>query len=350
MPDNLNNSRRDTNLDILRGIGLFCIILAHVDPPGFIFQLRNFDVPLMVLVSGASFSLSNTANLKYSKYLYSRFVRLILPTWIFLSIFFITSCIASFYMNRPYPFEAHTVLSAFALGNGFPYIWIIRVFALVALITPIIKRMLSSNRQMHFWFLATFFYIAYEFAVHYISGLNSIRILNIVFDSFVFLAVPYGLVAALGMLMYKLTIQKRFVIALLLLAVFACMVVWLHISTNKFVPTQTFKYPPRIYYLSFAVGISFFLSGAIELLHFQSMVIGKVLAWIGSRTMWTYLWHILILYMYNWLHLKFNFIIKYLIVIVVAVFITIIQECIVKKIAPMISTNKRGLILKIFIG
>jgi fucose 4-O-acetylase-like acetyltransferase len=50
---------RDIRFDILKVIGLFCIILAHVSPPSLIFQLRNFDVPLMVMISGSVFYLSS---------------------------------------------------------------------------------------------------------------------------------------------------------------------------------------------------------------------------------------------------------------------------------------------------
>ncbi|SFK21637.1 hypothetical protein SAMN04488079_106193 [Methylophaga sulfidovorans] len=46
---------RDHRIDLLRFIGLSMIIFAHVGPPSILFQLRNFDVPLMVLISGMSY-------------------------------------------------------------------------------------------------------------------------------------------------------------------------------------------------------------------------------------------------------------------------------------------------------
>jgi fucose 4-O-acetylase-like acetyltransferase len=60
---------RDNKFDVLRIIGLLCIILAHTNPSGILFQLRNFDVPLMVMVSGAVFGYSASNNkLPYLKY------------------------------------------------------------------------------------------------------------------------------------------------------------------------------------------------------------------------------------------------------------------------------------------
>jgi fucose 4-O-acetylase-like acetyltransferase len=50
---------RDIRLDILKTIEILCIILAHSQPPLWIYQVRNFDVPLMVMVSGTLFAYSS---------------------------------------------------------------------------------------------------------------------------------------------------------------------------------------------------------------------------------------------------------------------------------------------------
>ena len=50
------------NIDILRVIGLLCIILAHVKPNDIIFQLRNFDVVLMIMISTYLFIINNKNN------------------------------------------------------------------------------------------------------------------------------------------------------------------------------------------------------------------------------------------------------------------------------------------------
>lgn len=43
--------RRLYYLDFLKTVGLFCIIIAHVNPPNCIIAVRSFDVPLMVIIS-----------------------------------------------------------------------------------------------------------------------------------------------------------------------------------------------------------------------------------------------------------------------------------------------------------
>ena len=47
---------RDFTIDMLRFVGVSLILLAHIVPPDGLFQLRSFDVPLMIFVSGLSYS------------------------------------------------------------------------------------------------------------------------------------------------------------------------------------------------------------------------------------------------------------------------------------------------------
>lgn len=65
-------SRRDVTIDLLRFIALTCIIIAHINPSPLLFQLRNFDVPLMVFLSGVSFRISSGNNDGYSYCLWGR--------------------------------------------------------------------------------------------------------------------------------------------------------------------------------------------------------------------------------------------------------------------------------------
>ena len=81
---------RDFPIDFLRTLGLFAIILAHVSPPALISQLRSFDVPLMVVISGYVFAITKPTSentFKLIPYVKNRFVRLAIPVWIFLSFF-----------------------------------------------------------------------------------------------------------------------------------------------------------------------------------------------------------------------------------------------------------------------
>ena len=127
---------RDVRIDLLRALGLAMVILAHVSPPATIMQIRNFDVPMMVLISGMSFALSYKQE-NYLDYFWKRIKRLVFPIWIFLSIYF--SAISLF----DSPLENltwKTIVGSYLLVDGIGYVWIIKVFLLVALVSPLIYR------------------------------------------------------------------------------------------------------------------------------------------------------------------------------------------------------------------
>lgn len=68
---------RDESIDLLRFVGLSLIILAHVSPPEVLFNLRCFDVPLMLFVSGLTYA-GRSVDTGW-RFLVHRFMRLIIP-------------------------------------------------------------------------------------------------------------------------------------------------------------------------------------------------------------------------------------------------------------------------------
>ena len=61
-------TKRLLNIDILNFIGIICIIIAHTNPPKILFQIRNFDVILMCIISIFLFFNSNKKE-KYISYI-----------------------------------------------------------------------------------------------------------------------------------------------------------------------------------------------------------------------------------------------------------------------------------------
>ncbi|MFQ3221147.1 MAG: fucose 4-O-acetylase-like acetyltransferase, partial [Paraglaciecola sp.] len=104
------------------------IIFAHIGSYGVLFQIRNFDVPLMVLVSGMSFGLSYKTNEEYFNYLWKRVKRLIFPVWIFLTVYFVSLLMLD---PQSLDLDLKTVITSYLLIGGIGYVWIIKVFILV---------------------------------------------------------------------------------------------------------------------------------------------------------------------------------------------------------------------------
>ena len=128
-------------IDYLKIIGLFCIILAHVCTNQYILQIRNFDVPLMVVISGFlaidSYKRSIENDQSIFNYYWKRISRLLIPTWMFLSLYFLLVFLLVFITKGNYPYSFSTILRSFLLLDGIGYVWIIRVYLICALLTPL---------------------------------------------------------------------------------------------------------------------------------------------------------------------------------------------------------------------
>ena len=317
---------RDHRIDILRFVGLAMIILAHVNPPPLLFQLRNFDVPLMVLVSGMSFGLSFALTESYPSYVWKRIKRLLFPVWKFLTVYFVALLVLAPWHRDLQPL---TVLSSYALIDGIGYVWVIRVFLLVALIAPLIfyfNGKVKSNRRYLLGLAALFaLYEAFRYLslpdIH--SGLGESASLVVHY------LVPYALVFALGLRLITLTRSEVVGVLAVSLAVLALFAVSLYLSLGEWVPTQKYKYPPSCYYFAYAILVSCvlwmlstYLDKAMATLRLKELVL-----FIAQNSIWIYLWHIPFV--------KFmdaQFVPKYLVVFSVAVAITYCQVWIVENV------------------
>ena len=310
---------RNERIDILRFIGLSMIIFAHVDPPGILFQLRNFDVPLMILVSAMSFSLSYKTNEPYQSYVWKRIKRLVFPVWIFLSFYFL-ALLALDPGNQE--LATNTVITSYALLEGIGYVWVIRVFLLVALISPLVFvwHQNTDSEGKHYGPLAAsllFYELVRYFALPYIwQGKGEIV------SAVLLYVIPYGTLFAIGLRMANAAKQQLYVIASVSLGIFAIAGMGLFLVTGEFIPTQSLKYPPSIYYFSYALFVSSLLwiySEKIEYL-FEKINIKNGVLFIASNSIWIYLWHIPLIK-----NIHTHYVLKFFIVYIAAVVITYVQ-------------------------
>ncbi|NEP44818.1 MAG: acyltransferase, partial [Okeania sp. SIO2H7] len=203
------------------------IILAHVCPQeSFIFNLRNFDVPMMVIVSGYLFSQRYAGNKNYSflSYLRKRFLRLITPVWCFFIFFFIAVGAIEKLQGNKYPFSIREIINAFLLLDGAG--WIIRVFFIVAILSIfILKLRRLAVKDTYFLILLSCIYFGYEIVLKFCNDLP-LPVFNLaIIDFFVrkiwflgyhiftkkilFYAIPYGCIFGLGILLPS--IKKKFI-------------------------------------------------------------------------------------------------------------------------------------------
>ncbi|PPC74854.1 acyltransferase [Pokkaliibacter plantistimulans] len=326
---------RDVRVDILRFIGLSMIILAHVEPPSILYQLRNFDVPLMVLVSGMSFGISYAANESYLSYVLKRLRRLVAPVWLFLTFFFL-----SIYCINPddQVLNAKTVLTSYGLVSGIGYVWIIRVFIMVALIAPFFYHMhreIKSNVN-YFSCIALLFFMFEIFRYFTLPYINEglFKVVSLVTH----FAIPYALVFALGLRLYSLSQRGLIVLLIVNLLIFMITACYLFFVSGGIVPTQQFKYPPSYYYFSYAifVGLGMFLISSSLANVLKNLRLIDLVRFIAKNSIWIYLWHIPLV-----MFISINgFSIKYVVVYLGALIVTFVQVmCVKLVIVPRCKTQ-----------
>jgi fucose 4-O-acetylase-like acetyltransferase len=345
---------RDSKLDTLRGIGLLCVVLAHVHPPPILRQVRDFDVPLLVLVSGSAFAASASARdgVSYARYLASRFVRLVAPTWLFLSFFFVTALIWSTMRNAPYPFDARAVVSSYFLTRGIDYVWVIRVFLLVSIIAPLtLFARRSRCLLMLSYMVCASAYCGYELTLR-LTGQHMATGVERLVQLALFYMVPYGSLFFVGT---RLSPERK---RPALLASGGALCVFLGVAgvlarrTGHFVPTDLCKYPPTAYYLSYGLAVSAMLYCAIGMGQNCWRPTRHGLAFLGRSSLWLYLWHIEILFLTGGSQLPGGFYVRYVTVLAGAVGALWIQgrvvACMLRRVGR--GTQAGNIIARVFSG
>ncbi|MES5942831.1 MULTISPECIES: acyltransferase family protein [unclassified Bacillus cereus group] len=320
------DSRRDKKIDILRFIAITCIILAHSAPPGAIFQLRNFDVTLMVLLMGTSFYLSNTGKeIKYTSYLKKRFNRLVIPTWEFLTIFFVLFLIISLIMNVDYYFSLDDIIGSYTMFSGIGYVWIMKVFFIVAMISPFLLSFSEKvkDNKMYLLSLAIGYgiYTLFLLINHNFSGFG-----QKIFEEYFIQGIGYGLIAAIGIRLKKLTKKELVCACLFFLVVFASLMAWHHFDS-----TQAFKYPPTMYYFSYGLFASIFLYLILDFKFVNKIFDNRFVYFISKTSLWLYFWHIIPIYLIKIFGdslplVSGNFVTRFIFLFVIALILTVLQE------------------------
>lgn len=291
---------RDVSVDILRIIGLFCIILAHTFPPLGINNLRSFDVPFMVVLSGYLFTITkskNEGNISLISYVKKRFIRLVLPTWIFLTFFFGGFYFLSIQGYTPFPFSYETIQNSYLLWTGIGYVWIIRIYFWVALFGPPLVWILKKIPWVYLIIILLFF--VYESGFRFFAQSYTGEYKDIIIRGIFFL-VPYLLLFLYGAFFKA---QNKMVHLLVLFCFFGLLyyeATYHFLSGGNPLNLQDFKYPAREAYLYYGLFCSTVFLLSLDILKKIPFGIFKyILSWIWSSTLWIYLAHIPIIYYFQ---------------------------------------------------
>lgn len=305
-----NNSIKQANdrlfyIDFLKCIGLAGIIAAHVGSPDWLFMLRSFDVPLMVILSSVlaerSYSKFSGSKTSVIDYYVSRIKRLVIPTWIFLTLFFVVKLIITGNCESLKYYLASFLLTRYGIG----YVWVILIYLYSAMLIPLFAKFKLSVTSV---VIVVISYTIYETAYRFGLGLNGGTVRYLIETTFYYI-IPYGLVTYLGYNYTRMNAKTKYVIFVASLFVFVLIAVFYWADTGKFQQVQIAKYPPRLYYLSYGIACSFALLMICERKN-TALFDNKTVRYISSHSMWLYLWHILSLTVYEKLNLPEVWIVK----------------------------------------
>lgn len=270
------NSRNDS-VDVLRWLALTGIIIVHSEPSVFWQQIRSFDVPLMVIISAFCFA-NGKRVVNKKQYYFKRFVRLLVPSWIFLFFYFFVSYLLG------EEIEMTTVISRFSLITSW-YLWIVRVLFGMALIAPFLLSLSESLSPRHIIMVC-------------IALLIITELLSLVSDNYYYIVIimfiPYIVYYILGVNIKKVSEKNILRFGVASLFTYVIIAFFLAYSNNGYVLTGLYKYPPLIYYSSYALGMSsilwYYKDRIVSLL--EKIRLRQFAVFVGSHTFWIYLWHI----------------------------------------------------------
>lgn len=275
---------RSIKLDVLKCIGLFFIILAHVDVRNdAVLEFRSFDVVLMVFVSGILAVHSYNKEKNDMNYIIKRAKRLLIPTYLFLTVYFVCDFLVSWLFSLPY-YDFHIIWTSYLLLDGIGYVWIIRVYLLCAIVTPLMVRILLKLKMNYAFFVICAVWLSYEMV--YAAGiLNE----NILFKWAIWYAVPYGIVQAFAMVTREECAKKKMFLGVFFLLFWLLLDVYKYLNGESY-SIRDYKYPPQAVYLSYGLEISFLNAG--EGYRISCLALQKAVIFVSKNSLWIYLIHI----------------------------------------------------------
>lgn len=290
---------------------------------------------MMVFLSAYCFANGSHGLKDYKSYFFKRFKRLVLPCWVFLVIWFVFN----YGVLEKQP-DWRNVIMCFTLLTPW-YLWIIRIFLCMALIAPIVSKHILKLSSRSFYTLMIIGLICNEFLCNASNSYLYI-ILVMIFS--------YFLVFAYGIYIKNIYNKQILIIGACTAIVFILIAIIKGHTQGCFVLVGKYKSPPHLYYLSYAfMCLSILWLVRQRLMNLLQKIRLKGFAtYVGSHTLWIYLWHIPIV---TFLEGRLNAPIRFMIVYFSAILLAFLQERIVLLLCDYMSNEKiKKEVKSVFIG
>lgn len=173
--------------------------------------------------------------------------------------------------------------------------WVIRIYVFCSILIPLFYCFNIS------WLSISIGFVAYEFLYYYEIGVSSRFVL-----STLYYLIPYGVLAYIGYTYNDLGKRRKVTLLLSSGLIFFSLAVFYRVRDGQFILTQMAKYPPRAYYLSYGVFISLILMMICEKYCHAKLFLWRGFRFISQHSLWIYLWHILGVFLLEYLEIKYK--------------------------------------------
>lgn len=266
------------------------IVLAHVNPPELFFQLRSFDVVSLVVISVMCMR-EITSTKEYFLSIWKRIKRLLIPTYICISLVLLSTYLVCLLTKTQYPYDLSAIISSFLLIDGIGYVWIVRILLSIAIFFPLLHRISKLPSAIVFVIIPI------------LLVLSKIVFLNMPDNRVLYYFIYYGLlysigyfsIAVLALIIQNYTPKKLVIFASICFGILILYKTALLMFLKESLFTLE-KHPPMLDWILYGFIITSILLIALKGRQFNndSRII-KLITWFSKNSFRFYFAHIFIL-------------------------------------------------------
>lgn len=321
---------RNLNIDFLRFIGLILIVLAHVQTPHWLHEIRCFDVPLMVFCSGLTCQGKSYGN--YWKYIWKRAKRLLVPSYLFVCFFYLLFYIEEYLTTNVLSLDWIDIRNAFLLRNDslMGFLWVIKVFLLMMFVTPLLVKLADKIKAVYLLVIVCMGFILLQQGLVQLCDYIPYKICRIIYREYLLYLTGYSALFLLGVKIGKANNIRNITlwVSIALLIVVVGTFVSIH-GLPFHLLSQQYKYPPQFWFILYGAVCSVTLWMIVRTLKLKN-TLSHFFVWMGQNTIWIYLWHIIGLRV-DWI-VSDHWAIQYFTVLAFSIAVFALQFFVVRKI------------------
>ena len=223
-----------------------------------------------------------------------RMKRICIPVYSFLALLFCLVFLSKWIYGYDF-YSGEQMLGSFLLLNdpSIGYVWIFRIFLLMAFIAPFVYRISIRMSEKQSWEIIIAVFIL---QVILVKCQISNQLIDFLYREYFLYLLGYGVFLFLGM-RFKIVdtnARKR----LLYVACFAYLAsIFYSLLTNNLL--SDYKYPPHSVFAIYGASASVILFLAKDKLSRFVEWQKSVISFVGANSMWIYLWHIPVVFIMN---------------------------------------------------